>query len=393
MTGSTLSVWKFDTAEGARRAVRDLEEMQRLHSERLLGILDCATVTWEKDKRPVTKQGSPSGSTAALGGAFWGMLVGLVFFVPMLRAAMGSSRGTFAGSMADVGIDDGFIEKLRAHVTPGTSALFLLTSAAGLDRVEDRLAAQAPAEPIHTTLSEAQDSALRRVFGGGDRTARTPGEVGTPSTGATDVSTTSLTVWNYRSAIGASAGEVRLRNLEEREALTVIDTLCVSWLPGAPKPRIARLRHGAGAARGRRGAVLGGLAAAMVLASVTGASAGARVGALAGRLRRTGIDEAFLEDLERRLVPGTSSLLVLSADADLEALRPVLERGHSRGEVTVVHALLRDDATRSLRDLPGLVPSYPSRSPVPVDQEPVRSPVPSQRSPLSDPTRPREETP
>jgi uncharacterized membrane protein len=159
---STLTVWKFDTPEGARDAARALEEMQR---ENLLTVLDYATVSWEEGKKkPVTRQGSATTSTAALGGAFWGMLFGLIFFVPLLGAAVGAASGALAGSMADVGIDDGFIKKVRDRVTPGTSALFVLTANTVIDRVKDRFAAEGPSELIYTNLSEEQENALRQVF-------------------------------------------------------------------------------------------------------------------------------------------------------------------------------------------------------------------------------------
>ena len=102
-------------------------------------------------------------------------------------------------------------------------------------------------------------------------------------------SRTSLTVWHYASAMGASAGEVRLRNLEQHKALRVIDAVTLVWIPATPEPRVGRMhsRTGAGA---RRGAVLGALAGALVLVPVAGAAAGAGVGALASRLRPTGIE-------------------------------------------------------------------------------------------------------
>jgi uncharacterized membrane protein len=162
MTQSTLTVWKFDTPDGARGAVRALEDMAR---ENLLTVVDYATVSWEQGKKkPTTKQGSPTAAAGALGGAFWGMLFGLIFFVPLLGAVVGVAAGALAGSMADVGIDDGFIKKVRDRVTPGTSALFLMTSNTVVDRVKDRFAAQNPSELIYTNLSEEQESALRQVF-------------------------------------------------------------------------------------------------------------------------------------------------------------------------------------------------------------------------------------
>jgi uncharacterized membrane protein len=210
--------------------------------------------------------------------------------------------------------------------------------------------------------------------------------------GAAELSATTLTVFHYSSAMGASAGELRLRDLEERGALTVIDAITLVWMPATPKPRVGRLHARAGVGA-RRGAVLGALAGALVLAPVAGAAAGAGVGALAGRLRHTGIDEEFLEEMGRRLVPGTSALLVLSANADLDAIRPFLERGRSRGDVTLMHAVLRDDAPRALREMLDTLPSFTSGSPVSQGPADAESPVLSPPEAPSGSSRSSKETP
>ena len=162
MPQSTLTVWKFDSPGGAHEAIGTLEDMQK---QGLLTILDFATVSWEPGrKKPTTKQGAPTAAAGALGGAFWGMLFGLIFFVPLLGAAVGAATGALTCSLADVGIDDDFIKQVRAEVTPGTSALFLMTTGAVIDRVKAGFAAHEPSQLIYTNLSEEQESALRRVF-------------------------------------------------------------------------------------------------------------------------------------------------------------------------------------------------------------------------------------
>jgi uncharacterized membrane protein len=162
MPQATLTVWKFDDPDGAREAVRSLERMQK---ENLLTILDFAVVSWEQGKKkPTTKQGASMGAAGALGGAFWGMLFGLIFFVPLLGAAVGAAAGGAMGSLADAGIDDDFIKSVRAEVTPGTSALFIMTSDVVLDRVKEGFAAHGHSELIYTNLSQEQEQALRHVF-------------------------------------------------------------------------------------------------------------------------------------------------------------------------------------------------------------------------------------
>ena len=99
----------------------------------------------------------------ALGGGFWGLLFGLLFFVPLLGAAVGAAAGGIGGAMRDVGIDDDFISTVRAKVTPGTSALFVMSSDAVLDKVSDAFAGL-HAELIETNLSEEEEAKLREAF-------------------------------------------------------------------------------------------------------------------------------------------------------------------------------------------------------------------------------------
>lgn len=158
---ATLTVWKFDTAEGADVAK---DTLKGLASQNLIVIHDAASVSWEVGKKkPKTKQLHDLAGAGALGGAFWGMLFGLIFFVPLLGAAIGAATGALAGSLSDVGIDDGFINRVRDQVTPGTSALFVMSSDAVMDRVRGAFAGQSP-ELIFTNLDNAQESALRDVF-------------------------------------------------------------------------------------------------------------------------------------------------------------------------------------------------------------------------------------
>lgn len=82
---------------------------------------------------------------------------------PLIGAAIGAGIGALTGSLTDVGIDDDFIKNLKDKITPGTSALFVLTSDATLDRVHEEFEGQ-KAELISTNLSHEQEATLRSVF-------------------------------------------------------------------------------------------------------------------------------------------------------------------------------------------------------------------------------------
>ena len=87
----------------------------------------------------------------------------LYLIVPMLGLAIGAATGALAGSLSDVGIDNDFIDSVRQKVTPGTSALFLLSSGAVIDRVRDEFQGS-EAELISTNLSGEQKQKLREAF-------------------------------------------------------------------------------------------------------------------------------------------------------------------------------------------------------------------------------------
>lgn len=158
---ATLTVLKFETADGAEKALHVVEDLSK---KQLINLHDAAIVTWpEGKKKPNTKQLSNMAGVGALSGAFWGLLFGLIFFIPIFGLVAGAALGALTGSMADVGISDDFIRSVRSKVTEGTSALFLMTS----DAVKDKVAEAARGmkfELIASNLSKEEEDKLRAAF-------------------------------------------------------------------------------------------------------------------------------------------------------------------------------------------------------------------------------------
>lgn len=158
---ATLTVFKFPTPEGAEQTLSKLEDLQK---RQLITILDAAIVTWPADKKkPRTRQLYNLAGAGALTGAFWGMLFGLIFLMPFMGALIGAAAGAISGSFADVGIDDNFIKEVREKVVPGTSALFLMSGNAVVDRIRSELGAL-DAELIASNLSAEEEAKLREIF-------------------------------------------------------------------------------------------------------------------------------------------------------------------------------------------------------------------------------------
>jgi len=161
---ATLTAWKFDAADGAQKA---LELVGRLSKELLIEVYDAAIVSWPVGaKHPATRQLSNMTGGRALDGAFWGMLLGWLFFMPFLGMAVGAATGALSGHFADHGVAGTFADAVRSKVTPGTSALFLLTGQLTWDKVAEAAnQAGVKGELIHSNLTHEAENKLREDYG------------------------------------------------------------------------------------------------------------------------------------------------------------------------------------------------------------------------------------
>lgn len=161
---ATLSVWKFDSVDGAVGAIPALG---RLCEQQSVSLQDAAVISWPEDARKpsVTHLESLVGP-GALGGAFHGALFSLLYLVPVLRPAAWIGVGELIASTGDIGLDEHLIKEVRDKLTRGTSGLVLLTASAVTDPVLDEMKAQpGHADLIEANLTREQESKLRRTFG------------------------------------------------------------------------------------------------------------------------------------------------------------------------------------------------------------------------------------
>jgi uncharacterized membrane protein len=160
---ATMTVLRFaGDHDGPDRVLGALASLQK---QGLITVLDAAKVTRASDGKVKIRQANNLVGAGALGGAFWGMLIGLLFFMPWMGLAIGSITGALSGKFSDYGIDDDFIEEVGAQITPGDGALFLLSTGGVLDRISDALSGET-FDIIHTNLSQEQEEELRAVFSG-----------------------------------------------------------------------------------------------------------------------------------------------------------------------------------------------------------------------------------
>jgi uncharacterized membrane protein len=159
---SSLVVVGFPTVNEAEEVRRVLVEVQK---EALIALEDAVVVEHDVDGKIHLRQALNLTTAGAIGGGFWGSLVGLLFLNPILGAAVGASIGAASGSLSDLGINDSFMREVGETLPAGTAALCLLARDSTPDRLIDRLRSHAPhARLLRTNLSHTDEARLRQLL-------------------------------------------------------------------------------------------------------------------------------------------------------------------------------------------------------------------------------------
>jgi len=157
---SNLVVIGFDS-ESEAFAMR--AELGKLQKEYLLEMEDVVVVTRDEKGKVALHQAMNLTAAGAVGGGFWGMLIGTLFLNPLLGAAVGAGAGALSGKMSDVGINDDFMKQLGETLTDGTSALFVLVRKSTPDKVLERLKAF-KGRVIQTSMTAEKEEELRAAL-------------------------------------------------------------------------------------------------------------------------------------------------------------------------------------------------------------------------------------
>lgn len=157
---SELIAVAFDDSYTAEEVRLKLLKMQEEH---LISLEDAVVAVRNEDGKVRLNQSLNLTAAGAVGGGFWGTLVGLIFLSPLLGMAAGAAAGAVSGALSDVGINDEFMKKLASNLKPNSSALFLLVRDATLDKVMGKLQ---PFEGtlLHTSLSHADEQKLKQAM-------------------------------------------------------------------------------------------------------------------------------------------------------------------------------------------------------------------------------------
>lgn len=159
---SNLVVVVFEDATSAFEMRTALMKMEK---EYLIDIDDSVVVTRNSKGKIKLDQAVNLTTAGAIGGGFWGMLIGLFFLNPLLGAAVGATAGAVAGRFKDLGIDDKMMRDVAAQFKPGSSALFFLARRVATDKVLAGLSQFAgKGKLFQTSLEQDDEEKLRDVL-------------------------------------------------------------------------------------------------------------------------------------------------------------------------------------------------------------------------------------
>lgn len=159
---SDLIVLTFES-EAPALAVRD--RLIALQQQEVISLEDAAIVVCRADGRVKVRQITHLSGAGALGGAFWGALIGFLVSMPWVGLAVGAATGALAGKFSDMGVDDQFIKEVGDRIRPGQAALFLYVDKLPLDRLQNELAAY-EVELLQTSFAPEREEKLRAMLGG-----------------------------------------------------------------------------------------------------------------------------------------------------------------------------------------------------------------------------------
>jgi len=160
-----LIVLKFDTTYGAQSAMSSVRALEELH---YAWIDDVAIV--EKHENGIISTLSPHGSVAR--GALYGSVIGILLFwwFPPAWFLGGWLGGIGGGALIAEGLkraalDNSTVDKIKAELTPGTSALLLIGATGDTEEMSRAFQEHHPESVTHHSISDETLASLTKDVG------------------------------------------------------------------------------------------------------------------------------------------------------------------------------------------------------------------------------------
>src|SRR5262245_34885464 len=143
-------------------------KLAKMQKDYLIELEDAVVVTRDQNGKTKLDQAVNLTTAGALGGGFWGLLIGMIFLNPLLGAMIGAGAGALSGKLSDIGLNDKMLKDIGASFKPGTSGLFVLIRKVTADKVLEGLKEfTGKGKVFQTSLSKDDEHALREALEAG----------------------------------------------------------------------------------------------------------------------------------------------------------------------------------------------------------------------------------
>ena len=160
-----LVVITFEDPDAAQQVLEALRDEEHEHE---ISLDDTAVVVKSEDGTVEVDNEVDRGiKIGAVGGGLLGLLIGFLVGGPLVSLALGAIAGALGGDLANLGIDQRFINDVTEDLAPRSSALFLMA------RDADPEATAASLEPFegkvrYSYLPDETEAQLREILDKGE---------------------------------------------------------------------------------------------------------------------------------------------------------------------------------------------------------------------------------
>jgi uncharacterized membrane protein len=157
---SDLVFISFPSEAKAEEVRSTILEMQK---DYLIEVGDAVIATRDAKGHVKLNQLIHTTAIGAVSGAFWGLLIGWLFLMPLPGAALGAAAGAVGGAIADPGIKDAKMKQAAQALKPGEAGLFLLIRKMTTDKVLADLKGVG-GSVISSSFDHAKEEALKAAL-------------------------------------------------------------------------------------------------------------------------------------------------------------------------------------------------------------------------------------
>jgi uncharacterized membrane protein len=158
---SDLIVIGYDNPQTARQAY---EQVQRLQRDFIVDLRGLAIVEVDADGKTHVDTPQRIVTTSAVSGAVFGMLIGLLFFVPGMML-LGGAIGALIGKFNKSGINAEFRNRVEHLIEPGHSAVVIMAAKVTEDKFSQAMRPFG-GTVLQTSMSDADEKELAEELAG-----------------------------------------------------------------------------------------------------------------------------------------------------------------------------------------------------------------------------------